>query len=546
MSGMALFRRAVLAIVIALPLASPGQAAAEGNCTTVDVDFLPAIQAANPFAPQIVAWIEDTSGVYVDTAFITAQTGTFGLGNRPGRFDFNSGPAWPYGRRITTFPVWAHRHGLEWDELVFRNREDSNLSHPFNQSSREDHYCRPLISTEPAWDAMTCASAVFTDKGAPDGTEKSLYPPRNDVAATTTDDAIVDMFDLLNPFDAVSAATPPAGTLATVSWPVPETLPFGDYVMFVEVSREFDTNASYNETNFPSPVGISFAEYGEAYRGQPSVVYRIPFSISATGATVATTTDYIGYGDPTGLDGVVRPPDATITTDVAGSGAGRLQLLSDGGNTFRIRVAAQPQFDSEPPALPARVQLVSEASTSVQIAFVAPGDDGTIGNVKKYDIRFRVGSDIDASNFDTSTMVTANVVPAPPGMIQTFTLDNLLPETSYSVGIRAIDDCHNASDVATLSFTTAERSVGDVEACFVATAAYGSLMAADVGMLRRFRDAMLRRSALGELAVEAYYTFGPAIAGVIGESDLLRATSRGALAPIVTRVRGLSFAEPSR
>jgi hypothetical protein len=55
-------------------------------------------------------------------------------------------------------------------------------------------------------------------------------------------------------------------------------------------------------------------------------------------------------------------------------------------------------------------------------------------------------------------------------------------------------------------------------------------------MLRHFRDMALKKTVLGELAVEAYYTFGPAVSGVVGESDLLRATARGFLAPLVDAV----------
>ena len=41
-------------------------------------------------------------------------------------------------------------------------------------------------------------------------------------------------------------------------------------------------------------------------------------------------------------------------------------------------------------------------------------------------------------------------------------------------------------------------------------------MANDVGMLRQFRDrAACRSNVLGELAVETYYTFGPAVAAAI-------------------------------
>jgi hypothetical protein len=52
---------------------------------------------------------------------------------------------------------------------------------------------------------------------------------------------------------------------------------------------------------------------------------------------------------------------------------------------------------------------------------------------------------------------------------------------------------------------------------------------------------VLQKTVLGELAVEAYYTFGPAVSGVVGESDLLRATARSFLDPIVERVRGFQF-----
>jgi hypothetical protein len=520
-------------------LAAPESVHAEGNCTTIDVDFLPAAQAGNPFAPQIVAWIEDAKGVYVETMFITAQTGTFGIGNRPGRFDFNSGPNWPYGRRITTFPVWAHRHGLTWDQVVFQNGDEDNLSHPFNESSSEIHYCRPLQREEPEWDAYSCATTVFTDKGAFDTTTKSVYPPRADVDAKVQDDAVVGMYDLLNPFDAVSQSTPQPGSLAAFTYPVPETLPFGNYVMFVEVSREFDNNDSYNETVFPAPTGIPWTDYGQPYRGQPSVVYRVPFTIDPSDETSASTSEYVGYGDPTGETGVLNAPDATITTNVAGSGANRLQMIAVDGMTFRVRLFARPQFDFVPPAAPAQVEVADVTSNRVTLSFVAPGDDGMAGTVKQYEARYAIGNAMDETSFGDATLISAPIKPISGGQLQTATIEGLLPETTYTVGIRAVDDCRNDGQLTVITFTTPEREVGDVDACFVATAAYGSLMAGEVDNLRRFRDQMMRKSAFGELAVEAYYTFGPALAGLVGESELLRATSRQVLAPVVGKVRGL-------
>jgi hypothetical protein len=46
---------------------------------------------------------------------------------------------------------------------------------------------------------------------------------------------------------------------------------------------------------------------------------------------------------------------------------------------------------------------------------------------------------------------------------------------------------------------------------------------------------------LGELAVETYYTFGPSLSGVVGESDLLRHTAREVLKPIVERVKRWTY-----
>jgi hypothetical protein len=539
---MAALRHVLFAATAAI--ATPATVAAEGNCTTVDVDFLPAALPGNVFAPQIVAWLEEPNGTFRDTMFITAETGTFGLGNRPGRFDFNSGPAWPYGRRITTFPIWAHRHGLEFPEIAFRNADEDNLSHPFNESSRETHYCRPLEPTEPSWDALSCPSQAFTDKGTIAGvTATSKYPPRNDVEKSNTDDPSVEMYAVLNPFDAVSQATPRPGTVATFSYAVPEDLPFGSYVMFVEVSREFDMNSTYNATTFPAPTGISFGDYGEPYRGQPSVLYKVDVVIDAAGVTTSSTLEYVGYADPTGLTGTVRPPDSTITSNIVGSGALRLGLVSIDGNVFRVRATSRPQFDFVAPVAPGQAQVISATANSATLGWVAPGDDAAEGKAKKYEIRFRVGEAIDATNFESSTVIGASPKPAIAGTVQTLVIPGLLPETDYSVGIRAIDDCRNASEVAVVTFTTPDRASGDVDSCFVATAAYGSALAGDVDMLRRFRDVVMRKTVFGELAVEAYYTIGPAISGLIGESDLLRATARGALEPIVGRVRGFTVAE---
>jgi hypothetical protein len=522
-----------VALVAALALALLARPAAAQQCRVVELHLTPTAGL------QIVAWLEDAQGAYVATTYVTHAVGMYGIGNRPGIVEFNSGPRWPYGRRETTFPVWAHRHGQSFPAVVFQNSSDTterDLSHPFGESSLESHFCRPLKSNEPGWDTGTCASTVYTDKGSLSETRTSRYPPRSDVARLNNDHSSVATFRQVNPFDTISRATPAGGVPATLRWTMPQNLPAGNYVMWVEVSKEFDHNSSYTDAMRPPPA-VAYGDYGEPYRGQPSVLYRVPLSIGQT-QTAAQTDSYFGYGDPDGLDGLISPPDATISTTVAGSGAARLALVPEGGG-YRVRVVARPEMDSVAPGTPAAASVTSVANGSLTFTFEAPGEDGATGRVTEYEIRIRAGEPINESNFESSMPVSVSVEPDEPGQQQTVTLSGLLPETHYYVAVRAYDDCRNASPLLLVDAETTGRQAGEVDACFVATAAYGTKLANEVEMLRHFRDAMLSRTVLGQLAVTAYYTFGPTVAGVVGESELLRTTARTALEPVVRRVGGL-------
>ena len=549
-----LVRAALLTPLLAV--ADAGQAIADEQCVNVKVEMTPTSSL------QMVAWLEKADGTFVDTLYITAKTGIYGLGNRPGRFDFNSGPypdpakgiddMWPYGKRITTFPVWAHRHGMSWPLVIFQDGAENNLSHTTSQSSVETTppYCRPLSSDgnsqcwnatdKTIWDTGTCATRVYTDKGKFSPTETSLYPPRADLTPQNEDSPSVAMFKLMNPFDAVSRATPPGGEPLSIVWPVPQTVPAGDYLVWIEASKAFDFNATYNSTTYPEPTNISYASCGEPYRGQPSVLYKVPLRISAT-PSAELATAYVGYGDPDGVSGSVRNPDATITTDTPGSGALRLQLTSDGADMFRVRVSNNPQLDYAKPDAPMEMAASTIEGTKATIRFVEPGDDGLVGPVTGYEVKMRANEEITEDNFADSMSVISTVTPVEPGRIATVMLEGLLPETDYYVAVRAYDDCRNSSPITVTKFTSADRTVGTVDACFIATAAYGSLMANDVQDLRHVRDSLLGRTIFGELAIETYYTFGPAVAGVVGESDLLRQAARTLLAPLIARVRKLSF-----
>ncbi len=69
--------------------------------------------------------------------------------------------------------------------------------------------------------------------------------------------------------------------------------------------------------------------------------------------------------------------------------------------------------------------------------------------------------------------------------------------------------------------------------CFIATAAYGTPTAKEIGILRDFRDEYLVTNPMGRILVDLYYRVSPPIAGFITEHPNLKPIVRAGLLPAV-------------
>ena len=90
-----------------------------------------------------------------------------------------------------------------------------------------------------------------------------------------------------------------------------------------------------------------------------------------------------------------------------------------------------------------------------------------------------------------------------------------------------------AVTVKTQGGGTPVASEGGGGGCFIATAAYGSLMEPHVKILREIRDRFLITNTIGNYFVKLYYKYSPPLANFISKHDNLCAIVRIVLFPVV-------------
>jgi len=554
-------------------------------------------------------------------------------------------PVW--GHRRAAVP------GAEpFSRVIFQDRtSEGHASRSSADASPDHYYCLSfdrVHSRRDALDAVSCASQFNSDKGryattldvdrgyaepSQQGTNltvvmhpldtESFYPPRRDETRCTSSGCVdhpdVERFvsdarRIMPEIDAITTATPQADRQQHIMFAIPDNWPDGNYVAWLEINLEGDYNPSHDNTTNPTPCSIPCPapnehlsciptgqactapwdywaiDFGYPYRGQPSVVYRLPFSLASVGGTFSTM-DPFGYGDLEGRTGDVRPMDASISNDpvlAPGSGADRVRIDPAG---FRMRVEVIPTAVCTVPDPPPECSVGCTRTEDCAAGFVCgplgmcmglcdrPMPPGAVGDlavtnypeekdshhygvlrfvvpeldprrsIVRYEVRVSSQPIVDEETYDQALPANAAdldsvelVVPTDgaPGEMVHVEFGGMLPSTHYWVAVRAVDRCNVAGPIEVAEVTTTEVHFTTVPPCFVATAAYGSPLASEVRVLRRFRDRHLMPNAPGRLLVSLYYEVGPYAADVISEHENIRALARDALTPLVAAIAWLN------
>jgi hypothetical protein len=562
LAGVAL-RRVLGASVVfgAISLTPPAAAASTGD-VLVEFHFKPVPRT------QIAIWIEDAEGTFVQDVFVTQSTGTLGIGNRPGRWDFLSSWRFPYGPRPQVLPVWAHSRGRTYPRLRWHDSNEADqdsLGWHESTSSTEPYFCRPLTSSEHdtiSTDTMTCPSpqGFSSDKGRFDTPAVSVYPPRADLIdfSPTHDHPDIQQFKALNDLDAVTGATPSGDTSEVLSTIVAADAATGPLVAWIEVNLEYDGNPHWDfdreNDHFVDP---RLPNFGIPYMGQPSVVYRVEFD--PLERKFRSSDGYYGYGQWNGTSGTIHPPDGTIST-ADGSGADRLELFTKNGETFRFGVysygegsgdgegTTEDDPDDDPDdgwgrcrarSLPAMVDLELEPVDfdRVRVHFTVPklDDEAEIRRVVLYYRRGKMplSDDNAGSAIQSYRSASACEGEIEPGTRTWCEVTELFGNYDYQIGIRYEDTCGNSSSIVADSVTTPQQKFAQVEGlCFVATAAWGAPWATRVQALRWFRDLYMKTNGVGYAFVTLYTLHSPVAARAIARNVVARRIAAIVLAPL--------------
>jgi hypothetical protein len=243
-----------------------------------------------------------------------------------------------------------------------------------------------------------------------------------------------------------------------------------------------------------------------------------------------------GDGGASGAGGVVKPGgDGDGDVDEAPEPTGEGMILEQPNDDGSVGPVRGMRLRRHPDPL--------RSHTWVMLELLGVESDQPI---HRYEVRESEQPIVDAISFirggrpartatEDSEGSTALSIPADiePGKPYSTTVGALTASTRHYIAVRAVDRRNRTGPITVAEITTTERRFATVTPCFIATAAYGSALAPEIGVLRRARDRYLMTSDVGRAFVRSYYAWSPALAREVAAHPWLATSVRAALAPVL-------------
>jgi len=112
-----------------------------------------------------------------------------------------------------------------------------------------------------------------------------------------------------------------------------------------------------------------------------------------------------------------------------------------------VTVTGTPFVDVTPPAAVSDLVASAASTTSVDLGWTAPGDDGSSGTAASYDVRYSTSS-ITEGNWASATQVTGEPVPSVAATAESMIVTGFDCETQYFFAIKTTDEEPNTSPLS--------------------------------------------------------------------------------------------------
>jgi hypothetical protein len=120
--------------------------------------------------------------------------------------------------------------------------------------------------------------------------------------------------------------------------------------------------------------------------------------------------------------------------------------------------------DLTAPSAISDLAALNAATSSIDISWTAPGDDGNSGTATAYDIRYRTNN-ITGGNWNSATQVSGEPTPQIAGTNQSMTVSGLAENIEYFFAIKTSDEAANESGLSNVVSATTLSSVPPSPQC---------------------------------------------------------------------------------